>query len=199
MPPTLFVNDGSFMERFKQLQQKNSEKDKEKDKGATSEEPKSVKIVAGTSIPHNTSSKTNMQFRGGEIRKTAPTGKLAFSLKQKSKLVAPSVKLGADEDEEESDVVDASDQVPEKRQKLGPQDGTEQPAVQSGVGNYYFILTLLSCWDQWQVFITVCKPINVVCLVVFLVAAVNCVTLFQLYCSMHVQYILIQFLLSWSI
>lgn len=31
VPPTLFVNDGSFMERFKQLQQ---EKEKEKDKGS---------------------------------------------------------------------------------------------------------------------------------------------------------------------
>ena len=134
------------MERFKQLQQKNGEKDKDKDKGATSEEPKPIKIIAGTSIPHNTSGKTSMQFKGGEIRKTAPTGKLAFSLKQKSKLVAPSVKLGADEDEDEPDAVDASDHLPEKRQKLGPQDGTEQPVLQSGDGNtnYYFILTLLS-------------------------------------------------------
>ncbi|NP_001292719.1 SURP and G-patch domain-containing protein 1-like protein [Cucumis sativus] len=132
MPPTLFVNDGSFMERFKQLQQKNGEKDKDKDKGATSEEPKPIKIIAGTSIPHNTSGKTSMQFKGGEIRKTAPTGKLAFSLKQKSKLVAPSVKLGADEDEDEPDAVDASDHLPEKRQKLGPQDDTEQPVLQSG-------------------------------------------------------------------
>lgn len=172
MPPTLFVNDGSFMERFKQLQQKSGEKDKEKDKGSTSEEPKPIKIIAGTSIPHSTSSKTNMQFKGGEIRKTAPTGKLAFSLKQKSKLVAPSVKLGADEDEDESDAVDVSDHLPEKRQKLGPQDVNEQPAVQSGVGNYYFILALLSCWDQW-LFIRVCKPINVVCLMVFLAAVVN--------------------------
>ncbi|XP_038898342.1 SURP and G-patch domain-containing protein 1-like protein [Benincasa hispida] len=130
MPPTLFVNDGSFMERFKQLQQKNGEKDK--DKGATSEEPKPIKIIAGTSIPHNASSKTSMQFKGGEIRKTAPTGKLSFSLKQKSKLVAPSVKLGEDEDEDESDLVDASDHLPEKRQKLGPQDVTEQPVIQSG-------------------------------------------------------------------
>ena len=146
MPPTLFVNDGSFMERFKQLQQKNGDKDK--DKGAPSEEPKPIKIIAGTSIPHSTSSKTGIQFKGGEIRKTAPSGKLAFSLKQKSKLVAPSVKLGADEDEDESDVVDASDHLPEKRQKLGPQDGTELSVVQSGDGNYYFILILLSCYDQ---------------------------------------------------
>lgn len=152
MPPTLFVNDGSFMERFKQLQQQNGDKDKEKDKGATSEEPKPIKLVAGTSIPHSTSSKTNMQFKGGEIRKNPPSGKLAFSLKQKSKLVTP-VKLGGDEDEDESDAVDASDNVPDKRQKLGSQDGAEQPAGQSGVGNYYFILTLLSCWDQWQVLI----------------------------------------------
>lgn len=187
MPPTLFVNDGSFMERFKQLQQKNGEKDKDKDKGATSEEPKPIKIIAGTSIPHNTSSKTSMQFKGGEIRKTAPTGKLAFSLKQKSKLVAPSVKLGADEDEDDSDVVDASDHLPEKRQKLGPQDGTEQPVAQSGDGNYYFILTLLSCWDQWQVSVRVCKPTNLVYLRAFLVAAVNGLLNFSCYCYMHVQ------------
>ncbi|XP_023004538.1 SURP and G-patch domain-containing protein 1-like protein [Cucurbita maxima] len=133
MPPTLFVNDGSFMERFKQLQQKNCENDKEKDKGATSEEQKPIKIITGTSVPHNTSSKTNLQFKVGDVRKTAPIGKLAFSLKQKSKLPAPSVKLGADEDEDESDVADASDHLPEKRQKLGSHNGSEQPAVQSGV------------------------------------------------------------------
>ena len=176
MPPTLFVNDGSFMERFKQLQQKNCENDKEKDKGATSEEQKPIKIITGTSVPHNTSSKTNLQFKVGDVRKTAPTGKLAFSLKQKSKLPAPSVKLGADEDEDESDVADASDHLPVKRQKLGPHNGSEQPAVQSGVGNYNFILTLL-----WLVSVRIFRPIILVCLMTSLIAAVN--WLFNFSCS----------------
>lgn len=130
-PSSLFVNDGSFMERFKQLQQ-DKDKEKEKEKGSTFvEESKPVKIVSGKLAPKLfmkkptlDAQKTNLAISGG---------KLAFSLKQKSKLVAPPVKLGADEDEDETDAENGSADVAVKRQKLGQPDASEQSARQVGV------------------------------------------------------------------
>ncbi|XP_040865482.1 SURP and G-patch domain-containing protein 1-like protein isoform X4 [Glycine max] len=102
VPPSLFVNDGSFMERFKQLQQ-------EQDKG------KNVKLEDSKPI------------KGGS------SGKLAFSLKQKSKLVPPPVKLSADEDEEETEAGYVSNDAPLKRQKLGQEEGIDQSSRQLDV------------------------------------------------------------------
>nr|CAN62489.1 hypothetical protein VITISV_035536 [Vitis vinifera] len=131
--PSLFVNDGSFMERFKQLQQEN---EKEKGKGAKLEEPKQRMVVPATSTPNSIPSKTNNVSKTNGTRKTplaAPNGKLAFSLKQKSKLVPPPVKLGADEDEEETDAGNLSSDAPMKRQKLGQKDSSEHPSPQVDV------------------------------------------------------------------
>eukprot|EP00256_Glycine_max_P045820 XP_006598256.1 SURP and G-patch domain-containing protein 1-like protein isoform X4 [Glycine max] len=105
VPPSLFVNDGSFMERFKQLQQ-------EQDKG------KNVKLEDSKPI------------KGGS------SGKLAFSLKQKSKLVPPPVKLSADEDEEETEAGYVSNDAPLKRQKLGQEEGIDQSSRQLDVVIY---------------------------------------------------------------
>ena len=102
MPPSLFVNDGSFMERFKQLQQ-----EQEKGKNVKLEDSKPIK--------------------GGS------SGKLAFSLKQKSKLVPPPVKLSADEDEEETEAGYVSNDAPLKRQKLGQEEGIDQSSRQLDV------------------------------------------------------------------
>ncbi|KAE9592705.1 putative G-patch domain-containing protein [Lupinus albus] len=115
-PPSLFVNDGSFMERFKQLQQ-----EQDKGKNAKLEESKPVKVVSGslTSPSIRRANDTQKPSQAGS------GGKLAFSLKQKSKLVPPPVKL-ADDDEEETDAGDVSNDAPLKRQKLGQEDGTEQ-------------------------------------------------------------------------
>ncbi|XP_043690489.1 SURP and G-patch domain-containing protein 1-like protein isoform X2 [Telopea speciosissima] len=65
--------------------------------------------------------KTGMDSKAPETRKAIPAasgGKLAFSLKQKSKLAAAPVKLGADEDEDEGDAENGSVDGPPKRQKL---------------------------------------------------------------------------------
>ncbi|XVF22983.1 hypothetical protein REPUB_Repub12eG0218000 [Reevesia pubescens] len=128
VPSGLFVNDGSFMERFKQLQQHNNDKHKA---AAASEESKPPKIIKDSSAPKP----VPVEFKPNDSRKTTQTssgGKLAFSLKQKSKLVPPPVKLAADEDEEEEDQ-DAgkfSDDTPVKRQKLGQSDASEQASKQ---------------------------------------------------------------------
>ncbi|XVF33752.1 hypothetical protein REPUB_Repub17cG0195700 [Reevesia pubescens] len=133
VPSSLFVNDGSFMERFKQLQQKD-----DKDKTAALEESRPPKIVKGSSAPKPAVAlnKTPMEYKPNDARKTNQTsfgGKLAFSLKQKSKLVAPPVKLAADEDEEDQDAGKLSDDTPVKRQKLGQSDASEQASRQVDV------------------------------------------------------------------
>lgn len=129
--PSLFVNDGSFLERFKQLQQ-----EKENGRGAAVEDSKLGKAVSG----NLTIGKTSTESKANDTRKTrhaASGGKLAFSLKQKSKIVASAVKLGADEDEDR-DVVNVSGDAPTKRQKLGEPDAAEQSSGQVDVGNYHF-------------------------------------------------------------
>ncbi|XP_017981976.1 PREDICTED: SURP and G-patch domain-containing protein 1-like protein isoform X1 [Theobroma cacao] len=135
VPSSLFVNDGSFMERFKQLQQQKDEKDKA---AAALEESKPPKIVKGSSAPKPAIAlnKISMDFKHNDARKTSQTssgGKLAFSLKQKSKLVAPPVKLAADEDEEDQDAGKLSDDTPVKRQKLCQADTSELASKQVDV------------------------------------------------------------------
>ena len=123
-PPALFVNDGSFMEKFKQLQQ-----EQEKEKNNKLSEPKPIKVVSGSLAPKTSISRVN------DTRKTSQagsSGKLAFSLKQKSKLVPPPVKL-ADDEEEETDAGDFSNAVQAKRQKVDQEDGTAQPSRQLDV------------------------------------------------------------------
>ncbi|KAJ0693145.1 putative SURP and G-patch domain-containing protein [Helianthus annuus] len=108
---SLFVNDGSFMERFKQLQQ-----DKE-----SSSEP----TLSGPTKPKpdisNSGSKASASFKVNK----APSGKLAFSLKQKSKLVTPAVKLSEDDDEDERNDGNSSGDGPIKRQKVDRFDASE--------------------------------------------------------------------------
>lgn len=129
----LFVNDGSFMERFKQLQQK------EKEKHFGLDLPKSTVNVSGTPTPKLVIGKSSMVIKANEPRRTSQSasgGKLAFSLKQKSKLVAPPVKLGEDEDEEEKEIGNSSDDGPTKRLKLGNPIASIQPSTEVDVGNY---------------------------------------------------------------
>ncbi|KAF7824518.1 SURP and G-patch domain-containing protein 1-like protein isoform X1 [Senna tora] len=139
VPPSLFVNDGSFMERFKQLQEEQEKKN------ANIEDSKPIKIVSGSLTPNlSFSKKTSTDFKANDSRKTSQagsSGKLAFSLKQKSRLVPPPVKLAADDDEEEeTNGINVSSDAPSKRQKLGQEDGIEQ----SDGGNYFSKLLLLS-------------------------------------------------------
>ncbi|CAN0877854.1 SURP and G-patch domain-containing protein 1-like protein [Linum grandiflorum] len=137
-PSSLFVNDGSFMERFRQLQQDNG-KDQEKDKGTVEKESRPKPIIMGSVTPKPSVGKISMQLKGSGGRNTpqsASGGKLAFSLKQKSKIVAPAVRLGADEDDEdEVDAGNLSSDLPAKRQKLGRVDASEQSSRQEDVGN----------------------------------------------------------------
>ncbi|XP_011093534.1 SURP and G-patch domain-containing protein 1-like protein isoform X1 [Sesamum indicum] len=121
--PGLFVNDGSFMERFKQLQQ-----EKEK-KVELLEKPRSGPSSFVSSSPKTVISKTTINFRPNGSQKTvqAPSnGKFAFSLKQKSKLVAPPIKFGEDEDEDEGDAGNSPGRESVKRPKLAQLDASDQ-------------------------------------------------------------------------
>nr|CAD1831270.1 unnamed protein product [Ananas comosus var. bracteatus] len=125
---SLFVNDGSFMEKFKQLQ--------EKQQRAVSEEPKSSSSAAA-SVPLKTSvmaAKRPLDVK--DVKKSSPlpasAGKLAFSLKQKSKVAVAPVKFNADEEEEEGREREIGfGEEATKRQKLGQVD-VHEPSVQKG-------------------------------------------------------------------
>ncbi|KAL0429293.1 UNVERIFIED_CONTAM: SURP and G-patch domain-containing protein 1-like protein [Sesamum radiatum] len=140
--PSLFVNDGSFLERFKQLQQETKKKGEVLDKSG------SGSSTSITSTPKTVISKTTIEFKANSSKRAlqAPSsGKLAFSLKQKSKLVAPPVKFGEDEDEDDKDAGNSSDDGPMKRPKLGQHDASAQSSKQVDVGNYFFVHLLYIC------------------------------------------------------
>lgn len=144
-PPTLFVNDGSFMERFKQLQQ---EKVKEDNKNSIAEDSKSTKLLSPNLTPTPSIGKNGIQSKANDARKTsqvASGGKLAFSLKQKSKLVTP-VKLGGDDDEDETEAGNVSSDAPVKRKKLDQLGAREQSPGQLDVGNCSIFLYTCTYW-----------------------------------------------------
>ncbi|XP_057450740.1 SURP and G-patch domain-containing protein 1-like protein [Lotus japonicus] len=131
VPPAIFANDGSFMERFKQLQQEQG-----KGKNVNIKDSKPIKVISGSLSSNPSISKMSVDLKASDAHKTpqaGSSGKLAFSLKQKSKLVPPPVKLSADEDEEETDVADVPNDAPQKRQKLGQEKGTEKSSRQVDV------------------------------------------------------------------
>ncbi|KAG8056267.1 hypothetical protein GUJ93_ZPchr0002g23274 [Zizania palustris] len=91
----LFANDGSFMERFKQMQQ-------EKAARASSSAPPKAADPNPAAVAAQ--SKRPLEVKGGEVRKAGSVmsgGKLAFSLKKNKVAVAP-VKFPVDEDEEDA-------------------------------------------------------------------------------------------------
>ncbi|KAL0308659.1 UNVERIFIED_CONTAM: SURP and G-patch domain-containing protein 1-like protein [Sesamum radiatum] len=125
------------MERFKQLQQ-----EKEK-KVELLEKPRSGPSTFVSSSPKTVISKTTINFRPNGSQKTvqAPSnGKFAFSLKQKSKLVAPPIKFGEDEDEDEDegDTGNSPGRGSVKRPKLAQLDASDQSSRLADVGNYFF-------------------------------------------------------------
>ncbi|GAB2289056.1 hypothetical protein Dimus_023358 [Dionaea muscipula] len=112
---SLFINDGSFMERFKQLQE-------EQEKGAA-DESKPTSTGPGSSVSSPVSNKTFISSKPSDSHKNtlaSSGGKLAFSFKQKSKLVVPAVKLDEDEDEE----TDAKNAQADSSVKLGRPDAS---------------------------------------------------------------------------
>ncbi|XP_077210386.1 SURP and G-patch domain-containing protein 1-like protein isoform X2 [Tasmannia lanceolata] len=126
----LFVNDGSFMEKFKQFQQEKQEKEATT-VGSTPGIPFNS---SGTLRPNATVSKISLDSKTNDSCKTglsSSNGKLAFSLKQKTKLAVTPVKLGADEDEDDGDTGNGLTDGPTKRQKLG-QSETSEPSSEQG-------------------------------------------------------------------
>ncbi|GAB2212863.1 hypothetical protein Droror1_Dr00020861 [Drosera rotundifolia] len=96
------------MERYKEIQ--------EQQEGEVA-----TPIMAGKSAPVHVSSKTYLGGKPGDTQKKTGAnsgGKLAFSFKQKSKLVAPAVKLYEEEDVEKDARSESAD-TSMKSQKLG--------------------------------------------------------------------------------
>ncbi|KVH95990.1 G-patch domain-containing protein [Cynara cardunculus var. scolymus] len=114
------------MERFKQLQQ-------EKGKGDKVEASRMDPTLSVPGKPNPVISSSGSVSRASDSRKMNPapsSGKLTFSLKQKSKLVAPAVKLSEDEDEDEKNAGKASGGGPIKRQKLDQPDAYDRSLKQ---------------------------------------------------------------------
>ena len=127
MDKGLFANDGSFMERFKQMQQ---EQEKAATAAASSAAPKPANPKPGFAVAANK--------RPFELKKAGPVatgGKLAFSLKKAKVAIAP---VFAPEDEEE-DAADVDREEPAKRQKSVKADTPAVAAPTGAVGNHLFI------------------------------------------------------------
>ncbi|THU71874.1 hypothetical protein C4D60_Mb04t06110 [Musa balbisiana] len=129
---SLFVNDGSFMEKFKQLQQ-------EKVPAAAADRSKSSTLATPSVAlkPSVIVNKRPLEVKVNDTKKgSTPTsgGKLAFSLKQKSKVAAAPIKFVTDEEEEEAAEAEAvSGDEPIKRQKLGQRDIIQSLSQQQDV------------------------------------------------------------------
>ena len=137
----LFANDGSFLERFKQLQQEKGEQfEKSKSDSNTREIQTSKTVVSKTTI----NSKANSSSR---TAKAPSSGKLAFSLKQKSKLIATPVKFGEDLDEDNEDAGNSADDGPVKRPKLAPLYSSDLSSKQINIGN--LLVLLFFCASPW--------------------------------------------------
>ncbi|KAM0864870.1 hypothetical protein ACQ4PT_043640 [Festuca glaucescens] len=124
MDKGLFANDGSFMERFKQMQQ---EKEKATPAGASASAP----AAAPEPVNPKTPIVIPMNKRPLEVKKAAPVlsgGKLAFSLKKNKAPILP-VKFAAEEDEGEDDVGGVKREDHAKRHK-----STDAPAAAAPAG-----------------------------------------------------------------
>lgn len=125
----IFVNDGSFMERFKQMQQ-------EKQMKESAKEAKSSNSVTPVALPKPG---VILNKRPAAVAKPNPPsasgGKLAFSLKQKSKIVAAPVVLGAD-DEDVVETETGTGDERAKRQKLGRMDAAQSARQQGDVAPF---------------------------------------------------------------
>lgn len=110
MDASLFPNDGSFIERFKQLQEQALD---------SSSPPVSVSHKPSSTLPaKKPPSALSAAPKNAALKPaSAPNGKLAFSFKQKSKLPANPLKLG-DEDEEEEDAAQPVSDPRSRNKKL---------------------------------------------------------------------------------
>lgn len=132
--PDLFVNDGSFLEKFKQLQQNNNEKEvhQESKSGTATSSIHSIKPIV-------IANKRPLEIKSSDAKKpssSGSSGKLAFSLKQKSKIVSAPVKLAEDEEEDQEEPeLEISESG--KRQKLGQSDASNSKS-EKGDGNVFF-------------------------------------------------------------
>lgn len=143
MEKDLFANDGSFMEKFKQMQKVMEEKSNT----VSTKPPVSSVPPMVPAKPSVVLNKRPLDQKGSIMKKTdqstgtssGATGKLAFSLKSKSKVVTAPVGFGMDEEDDEGDN-GVSPHEPAKRHKMDQGLGSENGVV----GNVFFIVVFLN-------------------------------------------------------
>lgn len=130
--PDIFVNDGSFLEKFNRLQQDKKQK---------------VSIEGSPSLPDSNlvpktvpiSSSRPLNAKASSVKKSdifSSSGKLAFSLKRKSKVVMSAVKLDVDDDEVGKDRENESNKGQIRLQRSGQSLVSESSKQHEDVGNY---------------------------------------------------------------
>lgn len=127
-----FPNDGSFLERFKQLQQ-----------DPPLETLKSTNAVSKSSLPSKSLSNvqsSNSSSQKSSLKLSVPNGKLAFSLKQKSKLAVNAIKLGEDDDDDGE--AEADRRVKKARTEILPSSVSPEPK-ESGTCSSWLLLVIL--------------------------------------------------------
>ncbi|XP_078170781.1 SWAP (Suppressor-of-White-APricot)/surp domain-containing protein / D111/G-patch domain-containing protein isoform X3 [Carex rostrata] len=132
MEKDLFANDGSFMEKFKQMQKVMEEKSNT----VSTKPPVSSVPPMVPAKPSVVLNKRPLDQKGSIMKKTdqstgtssGATGKLAFSLKSKSKVVTAPVGFGMDEEDDEGDN-GVSPHEPAKRHKMDQGLGSENGVV----------------------------------------------------------------------
>lgn len=138
---SLFVNDGSFLERFKQLQEQHEAaklafspaaadgqgQEPTSTSGSSPQDGNSVK-----SSPANRQQGSSFVSKAGQKAPVATNGKLAFSLKQKSRLAVNALKLGGEDDDDGEDGQGDSDRR-SKKQKSDRASGFSGPQSEQGV------------------------------------------------------------------
>ncbi|CAM6091525.1 unnamed protein product [Calypogeia fissa] len=144
---SLFVNDGSFLERFKQLQEQHEASKLSSSSLSMAAERQEQQPTSTSGSHQNQDGNSSVRSPAGNRQQGSPllskagqnsnkpaagltNGKLAFSLKQKSRLSANALKLGGEEDEEgEEGGQGDSDRRSSKKQKSDKAGSQSEPGI----------------------------------------------------------------------
>lgn len=146
MDKGLFANDGSFMERFKQMQQEMQDKEKPAAPATTTG---AVSSAPAKPVNPKTPLVIVANKRPLEVKKSGSVlsgGKLAFSLK-KNKIPIVPVKFGADEDDED-DVAGVERGDHAKRHKSIDAPSAAAPA--RVVGNHFVSVAAITVFLSYE-------------------------------------------------
>lgn len=128
-----FVNDGSFLERFKQLQEQ-KDAAKAEVSPSTAPSPDAVK----SSLTTKKASLLPSGLKAASQKSAVSGGKLAFSLKSKSKSIVNPLKLGDDDDEDDDGQQPPADLNPKSHKSVSPRTHAKDTSIISTSLSFLF-------------------------------------------------------------